>query len=145
MYYTITAYNLKKIINSIIIIAITAFIILCINSCDSKNEQDAIDYYTKINNMIQDYDFNIARTEDSKIILYDSSNTQIGEIDMTDQSFKYPIVYIKKEDYILKIITGGAVDDEHGIVFINNDLNNALDGITSISRVGGNSYKYSSN
>ena len=33
-------------------------------------------------------------------------------------------------------------DDESGIVFVNSDLNNLLDGIKSLKRVGGNSYQY---
>ncbi len=45
-----------------------------------------------------------------------------------------------------KIIIGiSAVDDEKGIMFVNDDSDGILDGIHSLMRMGGNAYSYSTN
>lgn len=53
------------------------------------------------------------------------------------------ITTFSKDGSTVWFIISGSVDDEQGIIFINDDSNSVLDGIKSIERIGGNSYYYS--
>lgn len=100
-------------------------------------------YFYQINSVIKDEDFTIAKVEDYKIMLYNAKNELQKEIlfDGYDAGIKQ--IYIHKEGPVIYFVTGGAVDDEQGVLFINDASNQILDGIASIKRIGGNSYQYS--
>lgn len=54
----------------------------------------------------------------------------------------FALVTIRKEFGNLYFVTAGSVDDEYGVVFINDSAND-LDGIMSLERIGGNAFLYS--
>ena len=58
-----------------------------------------------------------------------------------DENIKFN--YIRKEGNSILFIISAAVDDEEGIIFINDEANNTLDGIKTLKRIGGNSYSFS--
>ena len=107
---------------------------------DNINEQER--YFRKINEIIKDLEFHSAKAEDGKIILYDNKYEPICEIpfESYDKSIKF--IGAHKDDGIVYFITDGAVDDEWGIMFVNDGSDSMMDGIGSVTRIGGNSYEY---
>lgn len=101
------------------------------------------DYYYSINSLIKDYSFSIAKIEDDKIVLYGVEGEQIDAVDFKKSCDSKNPIYIRKYRNNLFFVENVAIDDENGILFINDNSNEILDGIWSIKRVGGNSYKYS--
>lgn len=99
-------------------------------------------YFRNINLLIKDIDFDIARVENSKILLYNSENELVNEIIFNEYNKKIPLIHIKKQDSIIYFVTSLVVDDEMGIIFVNDDSDKIMDGIKSLKRVGGNSYQY---
>ncbi len=114
-------------------------------SCNSINNKKTEDYLHEINSIIKDMDFYIAKADDNKIILYDTKQEMIEEIPFEDYDDNIKFVYARKKDSVICFVISLAVDDEQGIMFINDDSNGVLDGIKSINRMGGNSYQYSTN
>ncbi len=110
----------------------------CTNTIADEN-----DYFYKINALLKDKDFYTAKTADNAIELYDSERTLIDTIAFDDYDKSISLVYIRKEGSVIYFITSAAVDDEDGIMYINDDSNGVLDGVKSIKRIGGNSYQYS--
>ena len=100
------------------------------------------DYYYRINRTIKDYDFYRAEVSDGTIILYDKSGTVTQQLPFDDNRRNAPLVYIRKDGACLYFILSGAVDDETGVIFVNDDSNQILDGINVLRRIGGNSYYY---
>jgi len=130
------------------VIVIVCIIILCVCLCffyihDERGQTEKEEYCYKINALIKDADFNIAKIEGSKIMLYDIERNLTDEIAFEDYSSKFEIEYIRKEDEIIYFVFDVAVDDEWGIIFVNDDSDKMLNGIKSIKRIGGNSYSYS--
>lgn len=113
-------------------------IILCFYSCSNVNE----DYFYQINSLIKDIEFHIAKVEENRIIFYDLQNEEIKEIGFKQNQESATIDYIRKEGPLIFFVTNSSVDDEQGVVFINDDSNNLLDGISTMHRLGGNSYRY---
>ena len=106
------------------------------------NEQER--YFRKINEIIKDLEFHSAKAEDGKIILYNDKYEPIREIpfESYDKSIKY--IGAHKEDGVVYFITGGAVDDEWGIMFVNDSSDSMMDGVGSVTKISGNSYEYTS-
>lgn len=120
-------------------------IILCTmvnnNSNDyTINEQEQ--YFSKINEIIKDLEFHSAKAKDGKIILYNSKYEPISEIAFEDYDKNIKFIGAHKDDNIVYFITGGAVDDEWGIMFVNDDSDSMMNGLGSVSKIGSNSYKY---
>ena len=112
------------------------------NPSGNKNTED---YFYKINSIIKDMDFFTAKAIDDKIVLYNAKQKMIKEIPFEDYDDNIKFVYARKEGSVIYFIISLAIDDEQGIMFINDDSNGLLDGIKTINRVGGNSYGYSTN
>ena len=114
---------------------------LCLAACNS-NLQESEEYFYEINKLIKDEDFCTAKVKAGKIVLYDAQRNPIKEIpfDKYDKSIAFK--YARKEGTLIFFVTSAAVDDEQGVLFINDDANNILEGIHSIKRIGGNSYEY---
>ena len=123
------------------LICLCIAMILCFAACNS-NLQDSEEYFYKINKLIRDENFYTAKAYDGKIVLYDSQQDPIKEISFDKYDKNIDFLYARKEGPIIFFVTSGAVDDEKGILFINDDSNNILNGIKSIKRIGGNSYEY---
>lgn len=109
---------------------------------DKPNSAE-IEYYTSINRMIKDQDFYTARVSDGEISLYDKNNIIVETMGFDFYDRSIPLVTIRKEFGNLYFVTAGSVDDEYGVVFMNDSSNNSLEGIMSLERMGGNSYLYS--
>ena len=104
------------------------------------NEQER--YFRKINEIIKDLEFHSAKAKDSEIILYNNENEPICEIPFAEFDESQEFIYARKSDGIVYFITAGAVDDEWGIMFVNDGSDSMLDGVGSVTRIGGNSYEY---
>ncbi|MBE6996507.1 MAG: hypothetical protein E7429_07280 [Ruminococcaceae bacterium] len=129
-----------------VILAIT--VVVCFYFAYFTNTQDGQEEYCrKVNSLVCNEKFVVAKIEDSKIILYASIEELLKEIPFKEIPFKefdktIKIKYIRKENMITYFILEGSIDDESGIMFINDDSNRIFDGIKSITRIGGNSYQY---
>ena len=107
---------------------------------EAVNEQER--YFRKINEIIKDMDFFSATAEDGRIMLYDRERNLISEIPFEEYDKSQKFIYARKSDNIIYFITSAAVDDESGIMFVNDGSDSMMDGIGSASRIGGNSYAY---
>ena len=115
--------------------------VMCLAACNS-NIQESEAYFYEINKLIKDEDFCTAKVNAGKILLYDSQQNPIQELSFDKYDKSITLLYIRKEGAVTLFVTSGAVDDEQGILFINDDSNDVLEGIHSIKRIGGNSYEY---
>ena len=104
------------------------------------NEQEQ--YFRKINEIIKDLEFHSAKTKDGKIILYDENRNPTSEISFEEYDESQNFIYARKSDDIVYFITAGAVDDEWGIMFVNDGSDGMMDGIGSVTKISGNSYEY---
>ena len=107
------------------------------NASDKQEE-----YCYEINKLICNETFDTAKVQDSKIVLYSFDGVRLKEIPLEAFDKSVKIAYVRKEGTITYFVLGGAVDDEMGIMFINDESNQLLDGVKSITRIGGNSYRY---
>ena len=130
---------MKKIFVSMII-CIFAVCLCFIYFANTSEKQE--EYCYIINRLICDEEFDIAKIQDSAIVLYTFDGVQLKEIPFKEFDKSVKIVYVRKEGVITYFVFGGAVDDENGIMFINDESNRILDGVKSVTRIGGNSYRY---
>lgn len=115
--------------------------VLCLAACN-RNLQESEEYFYEINEQIKDEDFCTAKVKAGKILLYDSQQKLIQELPFDKYDKSITLLYVRKEGTVIFFVTSGAVDDEQGFLFINDDFNDVLGGIHSIKRMGGNSYQY---
>ncbi len=102
-------------------------------------------YFRKINEIIKDLEFHSAKAKDEKIILYNNNYEPISEIPFEDFDKSIKFISAHKNNNIVYFITGGAVDDEWGIMFVNDGVSDRMmDGVGSATKIGGNSYEYTS-
>ena len=118
-------------------------VLLIFSGCQNYDYSAMEEYCYKINSVIKDIDFHTAEIKEGKIVLYDQKNAEIQQITFKDYENDKRIISVRKDGDIVYFIISGAVDDEQGIVFINDDSNSMLDGIKRLERIGGNSYRYS--
>ena len=130
---------MKKPVAAILCIAL--LLVFGFKIFDKPNSAE-IEYYTSINRMIKDQDFYTARVSEGEISLYDKNNIIVETMGFDFYDRSIPLVTIRKEFGNLYFVTAGSVDDEYGVVFMNDSANN-LDGITSLERLGGNAFLYS--
>lgn len=130
---------MKKLITAILCIAL--LFVFGFKIFDKPNSAE-IEYYTSINRMIKDQDFYTARVSEGQITLYDKNNIIVETMGFDFYDRSIPLVTIRKEFGNLYFVTAGSVDDEYGVVFMNDSANN-LDGIMSLERLGGNAFLYS--
>ena len=105
-----------------------------------QNEKEQ--YFRRINEIIKDLEFHSAKAKDGKIILYNNKYEPISEIPFESYDKRIKFIGAHKHDGIVYFITGGAVDDEWGIMFVNDGSDSMMDGVGSAIRIGGNSYEY---
>lgn len=125
----------------LLLILLCVATVLCLAGCNAGPEEYE-EYFYKINKLIQHEDFCTAEVKPGKIVLYDAQNDPIRELPFESYDKSMTLLYARKEGALIFFVTDAAVDDEQGILFINDDSNNMLDGIYSIKRVGRNSYEY---
>ena len=109
-----------------------------INDVDEEEQ-----YFRKINDIIKDLEFHSAKTKDGKIVLYNENYEPISEIPFNDYDKSIKFIYARKNGSIVYFIQQGAVDDEWGIMFVNDDSDGMMSGIWHADRISGNAYKYS--
>ena len=114
-------------------------------SCNSTNNKKTEDYLHKINSIIKEMDFYTVKADDNKIILYDTEQEMIKEIPFKNYDDSIKFIYARKENSTIYFVLSGSVDDEQGVMFVNDGSDDFLDGIKTIDRMGGNSYQYSTN
>lgn len=117
--------------------------LLLLNGCKARHSDVLTDYCYMLNEKLIGADFDKAYVADGVISLYDSGDTLLMEIDFDAYDESKKVLYIRKENQRVYFILGGSVDDEYGIMFVNDESNELLDGIHTIERVGGNAYEYS--
>lgn len=113
------------------------------SACNANNYKQMEEYCYMINSMVKDIDFHTATITEGEVILYDDKYVEIKEMSFEGYENDKKIIGVRKEGAVVYFIINGSVDDEQGIIFINDDSNSLLDGIKSIERIGGNSYHYS--
>lgn len=125
------------------IITMVTTMLIVLSACNNQRNNQEYEYFYEINSIIKNDNFFTAKVDSYTIYLYDQDLNQIAEIPFATYSPKIQILEIRKSGSIIYFVTNGAIDDEEGILFINDDTNRILDGIKSIKRIGGNSYQYS--
>ncbi len=130
---------------SILILCIVLSVIACfiLFSCHQEKTADEEYYSYKINTLLKDEDFYTAQIKGDSFDLYNSEQTLLKTIHFDEYDNSFRLNYIRKEGCKMYFVQSGSVDDEEGIVFINDESNNILDGIKKLKRCGGNSYYYS--
>ena len=121
---------------------IWTLLFLC-SACASFDYQEHEEYFYEMNSIIKNMEFHKAKMEENQILLYDVQNKLITKIPFEQYRADIDFICAYKEGATIRFVTGGSVDDEEGIMFVNDDSDNILDGIHSIERIGGNSYRYS--
>ncbi|MBR5390203.1 MAG: hypothetical protein IK141_02745 [Clostridia bacterium] len=134
---------MKKHILQIEAILTVVIMLAALSACHKQQDNQEYEYFYVINKIVKDDDFFTANVDDYKIQLYDRDLNQIAELPFASYNPKIQVLEIRKDGSIIYFVTKGVVDDEEGIFFINDDMNQILDGIKSIKRIGGNSYQYS--
>ena len=104
-----------------------------LTSCDSSSNKSTEDYLCKINSIIKDMNFYTAKANENKIILYDHKQEMIKEIPFEDYDDDMEFIYARKEESAIYFVISGSVDDEQGIMFVNDDSDDFLDGIKTIN------------
>ena len=128
----------------LIYFSIFCVVLLFVCSCQRIDYEKAEEELYEINLLIKDTNFNTGKVEGDMIFLYNEKNEKVKEVKL-NRIFKTNIKSIRKEKNLIYFVLSGSVDDEDGIVFINDNVNDVLDGVKTIKRIGGNSYQYSSN
>lgn len=135
-----------KTINRYLWLVLLAAGLLTLFACGNwknKDRQMLKESCYKINQMVKDVDFHSGQIQEDTLVLFDKEHMPVKEIPLTDTKIPVKLLEIRKKDAIVYFIVSGDVDDEEGILFINDSSNDVLSEIKEIQRVGGNSYLYS--
>ena len=120
-------------------------LLFCMASISCKKEEVLInDVCYNINKLVRDYNFASGNIKNKTIYLYDNDRElliQLSSGDLDSTQLNKILYFYKKENQIYFVLTR-SVDDEEGILYINDENNNILSGIWSVKRIGGNSYVY---
>lgn len=115
---------------------------LCFAGCNYTSETEMEYYCSAINEQIKDLDFFTAEVSGGMILLFDRDDTLITEIPLEKYDKDKKILEIRKNSSIIYFILGGSVDDAYGIMFVNDDSDWIMKGISSLERIGGYYYKF---
>ena len=125
----------------ILTVLLTTILILTFASCGIKSTEDYDSYCYGINQLIKDIDFDRGTIDDGKLILY-NDGSEVFNQKYENYNENFEIKYIRKEDSKVFFVLSASADDDEGIVFINDEKNNLMDGLGSLERINGNSYQY---
>ena len=125
----------------ILIVLLTVILILTLISCGTKSTEEYDLYCYEINQLIKEIDFDRGTIDDGNLILYNNESEVFNE-KYEKYNTNFEIEYIRKEDSKVFFVLSASVDDDEGIVFINDETNNLMDGLVSLERINGNSYRY---
>lgn len=107
-----------------------------------QKEQETIDYCYQINKIIKDRDFYTAKVTEKGIVLYDRNFNEMEIVPFDSYKRHIKFMGIRKDSGLIYFTLLGSVDDEWGIMFVNDETNIMMEGIHSLERVGGNYYYY---
>lgn len=107
-----------------------------------QKEQETIDYCYQINKIIKDLDFYLAKVSEDGIVLYDRDFQELETVPFDGYKRHIDIMGIQKDGGRIYFILLGSVDDDWGLLFVNDGTDGIMDGIHSLERAGGNSYYY---
>ena len=93
--------------------------------------------------MVKDIDFLTGRIENATLTLKDSSGNCVFTAPVEEELKTIGNIRFHKSDNVIYYVLSGSVDDEDGIMFINDAGNGVLDGVKKVERIGGNYYRYS--
>ena len=119
-------------------------VVICVStfaSCGVKSTEEYDLYCYEINKVIKDIDFDKGDISDGKIVLYNDGSVVFNQ-DYEKFDSDFNIKYIRKEDSKIFFVLNASLDDDEGLVFVNDDTNGLMDGLGSLERINGNSYKY---
>ena len=106
--------------------------------------QEDDEYCYQINELVKDVEFYIGKIKEDKILLYDTNDNLRKTFPFDGNNTSTKIKYFRKEDgNKIYFVFRAAVDDEDGILFVNDDTNSLMDGLWRLERISGNSYSYS--
>lgn len=137
-----TTHDYKVAIISVVLSALVAllsknvFTFFITDSIDKYNE-----YCYEINRAIKDIDFEKGDISDRKLILYNDGK-EVYNQSYENFDSKYKIIYIRKDGNKVFFVLNASVDDEDGIVYLNGENGNIMNGLWSLERLGGDSYNY---
>ena len=107
-----------------------------------QHEQDTVEYCYQINEIVKDLDFYTAKVTENGIELYDRNFDELEIVSFDGYKRNIRIMAIHKDGGLIYFILIGNVDDESGIMFVNDGTDGMMNGIHSLDRIGGNSYYY---
>ena len=107
-----------------------------------QQKQDIQEDYHEINKLIKDKEFRLAYVEDDQICLYDKDRNLLEQIPLPDVSASFYVKYIEKKKNTLFFVQGGSVDDTWGLMIVNDDSDDLMQGLGSISRAGIGIYEF---
>jgi len=151
----------KRILWFLIILAVfglTVFLYHNVLYTESKH----IEYFTKINGIIKDEDFNYAEIGKNIELMTVEKGTVVSDIKkipFEDYDRLYNLKFVSKANdsqNVLLFVQGGAVDDTYGVAFINDDelnkkvrstqaqyVSRYVHGVGELQLIRDNCYKYS--
>ncbi len=100
------------------------------------------EYFGKINEIIKDLEFDTAKVESGKIVLYNEKLEQISLITFEDWNEVQKFIYAYKDNGKLYFVTHKEGDDERGVMFVNDGSDGMMNGLWSTERVNGNAYEF---
>lgn len=107
-----------------------------------QDTSNVSDFCYNVNSLVKTYDFAYGNISCNNIILYDDNDKEIAEIPIDNLEERDKIIYFYKKSNNVYFVISRSVDDESGIILVNDESDSILDGLWSIKRVGGNSYYY---
>ena len=110
---------MKRNICMVLILVLTG--IFFFTSCNSSSSKKTEDYLYNINSIIKEMGFYTAKVDDNKIILYDTEQEMIKEIPFENYDESIKFIYARKENSTIYFVLSGSVDDEQGIMFVNDN------------------------
>ena len=126
----------------IIVGLVVCLMLGCYALIRDQKEQDTFDYCVQINKMIKDLDFYKAEVTENGIVLYDRNFDELDIVPFDGYKRHIKFMGIRKDGGLIYFILIGSVDDEWGIMFVNDESDKMMEGINSIDRIGENYYYY---
>ena len=99
-------------------------------------------YFGEINEIIKDSEFDTAKEEAGKIVLYNGNLEQTALIAFDGEEEPQKFIYAYKNKGKLYFVTYKEGNDERGVMFVNDGSDNMMNGLWSAERINGNAYKF---
>lgn len=131
----------KWIVRSIVCLVV-CLLLGCYALIRDQHERDTVGYSYQINEIIKDLDFYTAEVTENGIMLYDRNFDELDIVPFDGYNSHIKFTGIRKDGGVIYFILIGSVDDEWGLMFVNDEANTMMNGIHSLERVGGNHYYY---